>query len=126
MTYTSMDKKTVNQQIMSEVQELVKTYAEAHGLELAEGTRGKYSDIDVTLNGLTLKIAGSTSFKEQQQKADLVLALTAYNLTSKPVNGKQIIRYDSRKPKYPIIYKDLRDGNTYKTSIEQALIQFAA
>jgi len=111
---------------MAEVNELVKTYAEAHGLELCEGARGSFSDTDLTLNKLTLKLSGSSSMDERHNNAALQNALRVFGLSTDVRNGKQIVRYDQRKHKYPVIYKSTADGKLYKCSIEEAQLRFSA
>jgi hypothetical protein len=49
--------------------------------------------------------------------------ITAYNLVAQK-NGRTLVRYDVRKPKYPFIYEE--NGKQFKTTAERAKYLFAA
>lgn len=122
--YTNIGKLEAKE-IHAELNVLLKAFAEARGLEFTAGN-GKYSDGDISFNGMNFKVKGKKSFKDLQKESQLNQALSIYGLTSEVKNNKQIVEYRSRSYKFPVIYKNLRDGKLYKTSVEQAKLMFAA
>lgn len=114
--FTSFDRSSLKA-LEADLQAVLDAYAAKSGLEFNfAGIR--YSDAEATIK-LTTKIKGAVTRTDQT----LQRMITAYNLVAQK-NGRTLVRYDTRKPKYPFIYEE--NGKTFKTTAARAQYLFAA
>ena len=116
MNISKFDRTSLNT-LRSDLQAVLDAYATNHGLEFDIGGI-RFSDAEATIKVVT-KIKGAVT----RTDLNLQRMAAAYNLVLQK-NGRTLVRYDTRKPKYPFIYEE--NGKQFKTTAERAKYLFAA
>ena len=103
--------------LRSEMEALLSKYGMESNLEFTVGSM-KFSENDVEIK-VSTKVKGAKTFK------DVVLEsrVKALGLVMEK-NGARLVRYDTKKHKFPFIYE--KGGKMFKTSEEHARFLFAA
>jgi hypothetical protein len=114
--FTSFDRASLKT-LRADLQAVLDTYAAETGLEFDIGGI-RFSEAEATIK-LTTKIKGATT----RTDLNLQRMIESYNLVIEK-NGRKLVRYDTRKPKFPFIY--VENGKTFKTTPDRAKYLFAA
>ena len=114
--FTAFDRKNLNA-LRSEMEAVLAKYGMDSNIEFSVGGM-KFSSTDVEVK-VSAKIKGAKTFKD----AILESRVKALGLVMEK-NGAKLVRYDSKKFKFPFIYE--KGGKLYKTSEEHAKFLFAA
>lgn len=114
--FTKFDRANLKT-LRADLQSVLDTYAAKHGLEFDIGGI-RFSEAEANIK-LTAKVKGATT----RTDLNLQRMITAYNLVMEK-NGRKLVRYDTRKPKYPFIYEE--NGKMFKTTADRAKLLFAA
>jgi hypothetical protein len=114
--FTSFDRKNLNA-LRAEMEAVLAKYGVESNLEFSVGGM-KFSSSDVEIK-VSAKVKGAKTFN------DVVLEsrVKALGLVMEK-NGAKLVRYDSKKFKFPFIYE--KNGKLFKTSEEYAKFLFAA
>jgi hypothetical protein len=116
MTISKFDRTSLNT-LRSDLQAVLDAYAANHGLEFDIGGI-RFSDAEATIKVVS-KIKGAVT----RTDLNLQRMMQAYGLVAEK-NGRTLVRYDVRKPKYPFIYEE--NGKQFKTTADRAKYLFAA
>jgi len=109
--------RTSLKSLQTDLQAVLDAYAAKSGLEFNfAGIR--FSDAEATIK-LVTKIKGA----ETRTDLNLQRMMQANGLVAEK-NGRTLVRYDVRKPKYPFIYEE--NGKQFKTTADRAKYLFAA
>lgn len=114
--FTAFDRKNLNA-LRAEMEAVLAKYGMESNLEFTTGSmRFSESEVEVKVKA---KVKGATTF------SDIVLEsrVKALGLTMEK-NGMKLVRYDSKKFKFPFIYE--KGGKLFKTSEDHAKFLFAA
>jgi hypothetical protein len=114
--FTAFDRKNLNA-LRTEMEAVLAKYGIDSNLEFSVGGM-KFSQSDVEIK-VSAKVKGAKTF------GDVVLEsrVKALGLVMEK-NGAKLVRYDSKKFKFPFIYE--KGGKMYKTSEDHAKFLFAA
>lgn len=114
--FTAFDRKNLNA-LRAEMEAVLAKYGMESNLEFSVGGM-KFSQSDVEVK-VTAKVKGAKTL------GDTILEsrVKALGLVMEK-NGAKLVRYDSKKYKFPFIYE--KGGKLYKTSTEHAKFLFAA
>lgn len=109
--------------LRDEMQALLNKYGQEANVEFVfNGAR--FTPENVTLK-IEAKIKGSATLREQKRNSALAPIVKQMNLTTEVVNGRQLVGYDSRKYKYPFIYRDVKTEKMYKCNLASAKLYFS-
>ena len=109
--------------LRDELNAVLARHAAATGLTISFGN-AKFTPESVDFK-VSVTIPGGKSVTEDKLDAGLAYVLKVYKLT-KITPTKELVGYDSRKHKYPFIYRDRLTGKRYKTTLASAKVWFAA
>lgn len=114
--FTSFDRKNLNA-LRAEMEAVLAKYGVSSNLEFSVGGM-KFSESSVEIK-VSAKVKGAKTF------GDVILEsrVKALGLVMEK-NGAKLVRYDSKKFKFPFIYE--KGGKMYKTSEDHAKFLFAA
>jgi hypothetical protein len=116
MNISKFDRTSLNT-LRSDLQAVLDAYAANHGLEFDIGGI-RFSEAEATIKVVS-KIKGAVT----RTDLNLQRMMEAYGLVMEK-NGRKLVRYDVRKPKYPFIYEE--NGKQFKTTADRAKYLFAA
>jgi len=114
--FTAFDRKNL-QALRAEMEAVLAKYGVDSNLEFTVGNM-KFSSAEVEIK-VSAKVKGAKTFKD----TILESRVKALGLVMEK-NGAKLVRYDSKKFKFPFIYE--KGGKLYKTSEEHAKFLFAA
>ena len=114
--FTAFDRKNL-QALRAEMEAVLAKYGGDSNLEFTVGNM-KFSSAEVEIK-VSAKVKGAKTFKD----TILESRVKALGLVMEK-NGAKLVRYDSKKFKFPFIYE--KGGKLYKTSEEHAKFLFAA
>jgi len=114
--FTSFDRTSLKA-LEADLRVVLDAYAAKSGLEFNFGGI-RFSEAEATIK-LTTKIKGATT----RTDLNLQRMIESYNLVMEK-NGRKLVRYDTRKPKFPFIYEE--NGKMFKTTADRAKYLFAA
>jgi hypothetical protein len=114
--FAKFDRKNLTN-LRAEMEAVLQKYGVDSNLEFEVGSM-RFSDAEVTIK-VTAKLKGARTM------TDIILQsrVEALGLVMEK-NGCKLVRYDTKKHKYPFIYE--KDGKLYQTSTEHAKFLFAA
>ena len=114
--FTSFDRTSLKA-LQADLEAVLDAYAAKSNLQFDFGGI-RFSEAEATIKLIT-KIKGATT----RTDLNLQRMLEAYNLVQEK-NGRKLVRYDTRKPKFPFIYEE--NGKMFKTTPDRAKYLFAA
>lgn len=117
MTAFAKFDRTTLKTLRSEMEAVLSKYGVDANLNIELGTM-RFSDAEVEV-----KIKASIKGAVTRTDLNLQRMIAAYNLVAEK-NGARLVRYDTKKPKYPFIYE--KNGKMFKTTAEHAKLLFAA
>ena len=120
MKFQSFDRSSA-MALRKELESVLEKYGAESNLEFVFGNT-TYSAGAVELK-VSVKIAGGVTLKEEKIEKALSMMMQMYNLQQLK-NGRKLVGYDTRKPKFPFIYEE--NGKRFKTSSDHAKVLFAA
>jgi hypothetical protein len=114
--FAKFDRKNLTN-LRAEMEAVLQKYGVDSNLEFEVGSM-RFSDAEVTIK-VTAKVKGARTL------TDVILQsrVEALGLVMEK-NGCKLVRYDTKKHKFPFIYE--KGGKLYKTSVEHAKFLFAA
>lgn len=105
-----------------QLQRLLDGFAKEHGLEIQlQGMRYEATSFKVPMQ---VKIEGAVTAEESFAIEWLEEQMKEHGLSKTGRNGEKLIKFDSKKPKYPFIFQ--KNGKQYKCSLIQAKQIFGA
>ena len=114
--FTAFDRKNLHA-LRAEMEAVLTKYGIDSNLEFSVGSMS-FSPAEVTIK-VSAKVKGAVT------RGDVMLEARVKTLGLKmEKNGMKLVRYDSKKFKFPFIYE--KGGKMYKTSEEHAKFLFAA
>ena len=114
--FAQFDRKNLNN-LRAEMEVVFQKYGVDSNLEFSIGGM-RFSDAEVTVK-VSAKVKGARTLTD----AILQSRVDALGLVMEK-NGSKLVRYDTKKHKFPFIYE--KNGKLYKTSVEHAKLLFAA
>ena len=114
--FAQFDRKNLNN-LRAEMEVVFQKYGVDSNLEFSIGGM-RFSDAEVTVK-VSAKVKGARTLTD----AILQSRVEALGLVMEK-NGSKLVRYDTKKHKFPFIYE--KNGKLYKTSVEHAKLLFAA
>lgn len=115
-TFTKFDRNNL-MTLRSEMDALLAKYGVDANLNMEIGSM-RFSDAEVEMK-LKVSVKGAVT----RTDLNLQRMIAAYNLVAEK-NGARLVRYDTKKHKFPFIYE--KNGKMFKTSAESAKLMFAA
>ena len=108
--------------LREELSAVLARHAAATGLTISFGN-AKFTPESVDFK-VSVTIPGCKTVTEHKLDAGLAHVLKVYNLV-KIAEGRELVGYDSRKHKYPFIYREIATGKRFKTNLMAAKVWFA-
>lgn len=115
-TFTKFDRANLKS-LRADMEAVLAKYGVNANLNFELGTM-RFSEAEVEVK-LKATVKGAVT----RTDLNLQRMIAAYNLTQEK-NGVRLVRYDTKKHKYPFIYE--KNGKMFKCSTETAKILFAA
>ena len=108
--------------LRDEIQVLLNKYGQETGVDFVFG-KVTFGPSNVTMK-LEAKTAGAVTLVEQKRESAISRVAAQNGLSLEVINGRQLIGYESRKYKYPFIYKEIQTGKMYKCGMGHAQSYF--
>ena len=121
MTISSFDKATCRT-LRADLQKVLDTFATKNGITISVGNMS-FTREAVAIK-MEAKVAGGKGLRDQKLDQDLIRQAMIDGLSLDPINGKQLVGYNSRAYKMPYIWVDIATGKRFKTSRLSAKSQF--